>query len=294
MPRVWNLLSVPIDSVGRPGGTELAPEALLAAGLADTVALGDRDATLTLLRDPERDPGSGVVSYDAVLELTRELRERTAALAGSGDPLLVLGGCCTLVPGVLGGLAAVGDPPAIAYVDGHLDLYDADSSETGEAADMPLAVALGHGPTGWLEAAGTAPLDPARLALLGPRDLDEARGLGSVLPGDLGAGTFLDTSGLRDRGLAATGEVVAAELAATGPGGYWVHLDLDVLDEDVFPATDAFVPGGLDWDELRLLLAPLLADPACAGLNVVCFNPEKDPGGDSAARIVELLGATLG
>ncbi len=67
-----------------------------------------------------------------------------------------------------------------------------------------------------------------------------------------------------------------------------------MLDESVFPATDAFVPGGLDWDELTALVGPLLASGSCLGLNLVCFNPEKDPDGESGRRIVELLGATLG
>ena len=162
MARRWSLLSVPIDSVGRPGGTELAPEALLNAGLADAVALGERAATTTLLRDPERDPDTGVVSSAAVLDLTGEVRRRTAELTAGTDPLLVLGGCCTLVPGLLGGLADAGHTPRVAYVDGHLDLYDGASSETGEAADMPVAVALGRGPEGWFEAAGGRDLDPAR------------------------------------------------------------------------------------------------------------------------------------
>ncbi|HET6830029.1 MAG TPA: arginase family protein [Solirubrobacterales bacterium] len=293
MARRWNLLSVPIDSVGRPGGTELAPVALLDAGLAEAVELGERDATMTLLRDPERDPDTGLVSSTAVLELTAEIRSKTAGLAAGGDPLLVLGGCCTLVPGVLGGLADAGRAQRIAYVDGHLDLYDGVSSETGEAADMPVAVALGRGPAGWLEAAGGHVLDPADLALLGYRDLDEARGLGSILPDELGAGTYIDTPGLRDVGPGAVGADVAASLGAGGDG-YWVHLDVDVLDESVLPATDAFVPDGLDWDELEALLAPLVADPACLGLNVVCLNPEKDEGGRSTERVVALLAATIG
>lgn len=294
--RTWNLLSVPIDSVGRPGGTELAPEALLEAGLADVVELGERDATLTLLRDPERDPASGVVAFDQVLELSAEIRAKTAALVAGDDPLLVLGGCCTLVPAVLGGLADSGRTPRIAYVDGHLDLYDGINSETGEAADMPLAVALGRGPAGWLEAAGDYRLDPADLTIVGFRDLEEAQDLGSLLPCDLPAGLFLSTPDVRDAGPGAIGSGVATRFAGGDgrDGGFWVHIDLDVLDESVFPATDAFVAGGLDWDELTDLVRPLLASDSCLGLNLVCFNPEKDPDGESGRRIVELLGATLG
>lgn len=295
MTRSWNLLSVPIDSVGEPGGTELAPEALLAAGLAEAVDLGDRDATVTLLRDPKRDPATGVVSEAAVVELTEELRRKVAAMAPGDRPLLVLGGCCTLVPGVLGGLADAGRTPRVAYVDGHLDLYDGVTSASGEAADMPLAVALGRGPDRWVEAAGGARLDPVDLAILGYRDLDEARELGSILPGDLPGGVFVDTPGLRSEGgPGGVGERVAALLAAAGDGGgYWVHLDLDVLDERFFPATDCFEADGLDWDELTALMVPLLGSEACIGFNLVCFNPTKDPDGACGSRIVRLLAETL-
>ena len=59
---------------------------------------------------------------------------------------------------------------------------------------MPLAVALGRGPEGWLDAAGGCRLEPGDLAMLGFRDLEEARDLGSVLPAELG-GDFVDTPG---------------------------------------------------------------------------------------------------
>jgi arginase len=293
--RTWNLLSVPIDSVGKPGGTELAPEALLAAGLADAVDLGDREATVTLLRDPERDLETGVVSAASVVELTTELRGKASALLADDRPLLVLGGCCTLVPGILAGLADAGRARRVAYVDGHLDLYDGETSASGEAADMPLAVAVGRGPDRWVEAAGGARLDPGDLAILGYRDLDEARRLGSILPGDLAGGAFVDTPGLRRDGPAAVGERVARSLGQAGGqgNGYWVHLDLDVLDEGVFPATDCFEADGLDWEELTALMRPLLGSEACIGLNLVCFNPEKDHGGDCGRRIVQLLAETL-
>ena len=67
-----------------------------------------------------------------------------------------------------------------------------------------------------------------------------------------------------------------------------MFVDLDILDESVFP-NDAPVPDGLQWPELSVLLAPLVGDDACLGIAVACYNPERDPDGDSARRIVQLL-----
>jgi arginase len=58
--------------------------------------------------------------------------------------------------------------------------------------------------------------------------------------------------------------------AQLGPTPYWVHVDLDVLDEAVFPATDYLMPGGLDWPDLTALLRPLVHGPMFSGLSVAC------------------------
>jgi arginase len=68
-----------------------------------------------------------------------------------------------------------------------------------------------------------------------------------------------------------------------------VHLDVDVLDEQAFPATDYLMPGGLTLAELGELIRPLLAAPGLAGLSLACYNPQKDYGGRGARDLVTLL-----
>ncbi len=81
---------------------------------------------------------------------------------------------------------------------------------------------------------------------------------------------------------------VASILGELGP--FWLHFDVDVLDQDVFPATDYLMPGGMDWGELRSVLAPLLASPALVGASLACYNPEKDPGQACGRALVDVLG----
>ena len=96
-----------------------------------------------------------------------------------------------------------------------------------------------------------------------------------------------DTDAIRRDGPART---AAEARAAVAPGGrpFAVFVDLDILDPSVFP-NDAPVPDGIDWPDLRDLLAPLVRDPACLALAVACYNPERDPGRESARRIVDLM-----
>ena len=282
------ILGIPIDSVGGQVGTVWGPGALRDASVVDALHAEDLGDLDVLIDPPVRDPETGIVGSDSVLEVTRTIREGIARLLDPDAKTVLLGGCCTLAVGAIAGLRERIGEVGVVYVDGHLDLYDGKNSPTGEAADMPLAVAMGFGPEAWVAAAGDPPLlRPADVALVGFRDLEEAKSQGSVTPEQLPGITARTTGDIRRLGPAG---VASEARAAVAPGDrrFWVFVDLDVLDESVFP-NDAPVPDGLDWPELRDLLTPLVRDPACLGIAVDCYNPERDPDGASARRIVELL-----
>lgn len=176
----------------------------------------------------------------------------------------------------------------LAHLDGHLDLYDGETSTTGEAADMPIAVALGLGPDAWVAAAGGATAIPERTALVGFRDRAESVADGMRQPEELVRPPLLyGADELRQHGVAAAGAFLAKQLGAAGP--FWLHLDVDVLDQAIFPATDYLQPGGLDWDELAALLGPLTASDALVGASLACYNPDKDPGLACGRRLVAAL-----
>jgi arginase len=179
----------------------------------------------------------------------------------------------------------------LAYLDGHLDLYDGRTSPTGEAADMPVSVVTGLGPAAWSAAAGAPLTCPGQLLLLGPRDPGQARADGAVIPDGAGLEPELTPADLRARGMAEAGAAAASHLAAAGT--YWVHLDVDVLDEAEFPAADYLLAGGLTCAELGELMQLLAASPALAGVSVACYNPDKDPAAASARALVALLGDCL-
>jgi arginase len=229
-----------------------------------------------------------VLGWPSVLATTQALRSLAREQIAAGRLPFLVGGCCTLLPGALSGardaLGAVG----LAYLDGHLDLYDGQTSTTGEPADMPISVITGHGPAAWSADIGAPLTGPGQLALLGQRDRDEAAEYGSVLPEDAGLDPELTPGRLRGQGMTAAGAAARDQLIGSA-GRYWVHLDVDVLDELAFPATDYLMPDGLSRDELAGLMRPLLASPALAGLSLACYNPAKDAGGDGARYLVSLF-----
>ena len=58
--------------------------------------------------------------------------------------------------------------------------------------------------------------------------------------------------------------------------GYWIHLDVDVFGDRVMLAVDSPQPGGLSYQELTTLVAPLLAS-------------DLDPNGSIARGLVDAL-----
>lgn len=242
-----------------------------------------------------------------------DVRRAAAAIAtavgdvlSAGERPLVVGGDCTLLLGVFQALPA---GSGLWFVDGHADFYDGETSPTGEAADMDLAILTGHGPSGLVDDCSPLPsqtvrfaddspdgaaarllLEPAAVVLLGHRpselNADVAFENGRLDPA-IHALTALE---LRGRGPERAGEEAVARL--TGRPA-WLHLDLDVLDEEALPAVTYPQPLGLDWGELETLARPLAAASNLVGVSVADFNPERDPDGALAGRVVDLLAALL-
>jgi arginase len=283
------VIGVPVDSAGIGGGLELAPIVLRRLGLRGAVGARRDFNDMPVRIRGGRDPESGVIGFSDVSEMTREVRGQVAALLADGILPVIAGGCCSYLPGALAGARDVFGSVGLAYVDGHIDLYDGKTSPTGECADMPLAVVLGHGPEAFAPPMGKRIVIATQdVALLGARDLEDAAKAGSALPADYGL-TLHDPDTLRETGLARAGEEAAARLAAS-PGRFWLHLDYDVLDADAFPAVDYRMPGGLLPDELVELIRPLFSSDAMIGLSLACYNPDLDDADFTSGKLaVDIL-----
>lgn len=268
-------------------GEERAPAALRAAGVVERLGARDAGGVDARIRDSRRDPRTGVIGAADVVRASAAIAAGVRAVFGTGARPLVLGGDCTLLLGVFGALPA---GSGLWFVDGHADFLDGESSPTGEAADMDLAILTGHGPPGLFERDEPL-LDPAAVVLLGHRpsefDPDVARENVRLDP----AIHALTAPELLERGAGRVGAEMAARLAGQPA---WLHLDLDVLDESALPAVSYPQPLGLDREALAALARPLATAPSLIGISVADFNPDLDRDGSHAARIVELLVSLLG
>jgi arginase len=222
------------------------------------------------------------------IALANLVRESTM----DGDFALVIGGDCSILLGALAGARAAG-PLSLIHIDGHSDFrhpgnYDSEQS-LGAVAGMDLALATGRGEslaTQWPGIAGPLVAD-ADVIQLGERENHDKDFAWPDIKNTLI--TRIDVFDALMIGPTVVVGRILETLDRTPHQGFWIHLDVDVLDQALMPAVDSPGSPGIPIDDLRRIMAPFVSSPRCRGMTVTVFDPDLDPEGCYAATIVELL-----
>ena len=287
------LIGVPYNSSGLPGGVAAAPDVLRAAGLGASATVDGLDAGLDLVLSeptPVRGP-SGLLAEEALVEMTNAVAARVSDVMAASRMPLVIGGDC---PVLLGALAACRDrygEVGVLFVDGHEDAWPPLASTTGEAADCELGLALGRDIAGVPnELRQLLPLlNPEAVVALGPRDVDEIEAAGvPSLSATIPVIRPPELHQVHARGDLAGFTTRQVDVVRRRAAHWWLHVDLDVLATDELAAVDYQQPGGLTWSQLDIITGSALAMPGCVGWTVTIYNPDLD-GGRAAGGIVRYV-----
>jgi arginase len=281
----WTVIEAPLDSSGTSRGEERAPAALRHAGLIERVGAVARIEVDARIGNSTRDRRSGVIAANEIRRASVAIGAAVRDVLAEGRRPLVVGGDCTLLLGVF-----LGVPRGMRlwFVDGHADFFNGQTSPTGEAADMDLAILTGHGPQDVLGLAGPL-VDSTSVVLMGHRPDHLGPHVATENARIDPAVRALTASDIRERGAGVVGRQVAA--APRRP--IWLHVDLDVLDEQALPAVTYPQPLGLDWEEFVALVGPLASAEGLVGVSIADFNPDLDPGEKHARRVIDALATVV-
>lgn len=284
------LIGVPIDCTGNAGGCDRAPWVFRKLGVQAAIGASHDFNDLSVRIDSkQRDKRSGVIGADSVVRVNTETREKVETTLRKGLTPIMLGGCCSYLMGALAAARRVFGKVGLAYLDGHMDLYDGTTSPDGECADMPMAFIFGKGPAILNDVFGQA-FAPGDVSLVGYRDRYLAEPQGSILPEYFGPDFHqLDADGLRARGMKSVATDILAHQASDGKR-FWLHLDWDILDEKILPSADYLMPGGLTLQEMVDLVRPLVQSPYMVGMSTACYNPDNDTDLRDGKKLVRAMG----
>jgi arginase len=277
----------------RPGhepGTWRAPQALTDAGLVEALA---PTRVIDLPRphyETEAQPGTQIRNGHTIRAFNGALADIVEPVVRAQEFPIVIGGDCSILLGALAAVRRVG-PLSLVHIDGHSDFRHPgnDTSATlGSVGGMDLALATGRGEallTDWPDVS-TPLVSDEQTVQIGER---ESRDADFAWP-DVNdtAITRMDVFTAREIGIETVLLRTREVLDRTG-WPFWIHLDVDVLDQTVMPAVDSPGSPGIDPRALVVLLRSLIEDERCAGLSVTIFDPDLDPAGTYARFLVSLL-----
>jgi arginase len=288
-PKKIALIGAPSSAAAFSAGSEKAPAALRAAGLAEkllaagyeVVDYGDCAPRL-FADDDEHRRARNLTEIVAGLN---DLKARAELAVKSGALVLVLGGDCAQVIGLLSGARRYYKHLNLLWFDRDADLNTPASTPSGRIDGMVVAHIIGKGAPELVRFWSEAPLvrEPD-VTLYGIERLDPPEQ------------EFLGKSPMR--------HILAVDIQSKGSGRashdaltqvhadqreFVLHLDIDVIAAEEFPAVNVPGSGGMRFDDVRASFIEFVKHKNLLGLDVAQYNPDKDSDGSGAKKLVDLL-----
>ena len=277
------LIDVPYHLGNHRWNVGNGPAAILAAGaeaaLAEAGARVER-STLELPAAVTDHPATSEVGRVFALARLLAVQVRSAVLRGQVP--VTLAGDCTCCLGALAGVGATGT--GVVWLDTHGDLNTPETTTSGFLAGMPLAAATGRGWQGMCRSLpGYGPVPLEHVVLVGVRSLDPPEAELIAKERVLQA-TGQDANELETQLRELTGRIRPG-------GGFYLHIDLDVLDTSVGTASIFSEPGGLQTEQVVAAVEAVGRVAPIRAVSLTAYDPAADPEGGIAAAAVEIMRA---
>jgi arginase len=288
-PKKIALIGAPSSAAAFSVGSEKAPAALRAAGLAEKLqgigyeVVDYGDCAPRLFADDEEHRRARNLSE--IVAGLNDLKTRAELAVKSGALVLVLGGDCAQVIGLLTGVRRYYKHVNLLWFDRDADLNTPASTPSGRIDGMVVAHIIGRGAPELVRFWSEAPLvrEPD-VTLFGLERIDppEQEFL-SKSPM-----RHIDAADIQAKGAQKAAHEALAQVHADARE-FVLHLDTDVIAQEEFPAVNVPGSGGLNFEAVRASLVEFAKHKNLLGLDVAQYNPDKDPDGSSAKKLIDLL-----
>jgi arginase len=222
--------------------------------------------------------------------MSRRVAGAVATSMQAGHFPLVLGGDHSLSIGSVRG-AARNKKIGVIWLDAHADFNTDKTTPSGNIHGMSLAALTGLGDRSlvqlWDEPIPV--IDPAKIAIIGARDLDPGEKMNLRDSGAL----VMGMEQVDRYGMVAMVEK-AIEQVSKDVDGIYLSLDLDALDPQHAPGVGTPVPAGLTQREAHLACEMIAETGKLVGMDLVEVNPILDIQNRTAMLAVDFALSALG
>ncbi|RAV30256.1 arginase family protein [Sinomicrobium soli] len=231
----------------------------------------------------EMDEESGVRNADKIAEYAIQQSKLLKERLNEDTFQLILGGDCSILIGNSVALKQKGEF-GLFYIDGHTDFIGPELSHTGGAAGMDLAIVTGHGHDKLTDILSEKPyFEEAHVFCVGNREYDEDY----VKPIINSGIRYFDLKAVRANGFESTAKKFLELIHQRNLDGFFIHIDVDALNDEIMPAVDSREKDGLTYEEFSELLKPLLSSDKAIGMEVTILDPNLDRDGKYTKEFIK-------
>lgn len=228
------------------------------------------------------DTEARVRNSDAIIAYAKQQAEMLDNVLDEAPFPIIIGGDCSILIGNAIALKKRGNY-GLFFLDGHTDFILPELSQTGGVAGMDLAVVTGHGHPKLTDIDGLKPyFREEHVWCVGNREYDKDY-VAPILDSNI---HYYDLERLQEKGTEQCTNDFLQMVTDQKLDGFFIHLDVDVLDDGIMPAVDSRTHDGLTYAELNHILEKLLPHEKAVGMEITILDPDRDPSAEYTKEFI--------
>jgi arginase len=263
-------------SPGVEPGVKFFPFAMDKEGFAEMAGIKEKISIIPPSYSTEIDKESKVRNADKIIDYSKQLSKVIYEEIQNKKLPLILGGDCSILIGAALSLKRTGNY-GLFFMDGHTDYVLPHQSGSAGAAGMDLAIVTGNGHGKLTNIQHLKPyIQEENVFCFGNRDLTEGWYVNAIMQSNI---HYFALDVLRRKSISAITNEFLQMIDSKKLDGFWIHFDVDVLNDEIMPCVDSRQEDGLTYDELKLTFESLLSSPLFRGIDITIFDPTLDKDG---------------
>jgi arginase len=236
-----------------------------------------------------KDSETQILNANSLVEYAREQAYLINNLLTQNKFPFILGGDCSILLGSAIALKQKGNY-GLFYLDGHTDFMNISLSETGGGGGMAASIVTGKGHEKLSNILNLSPyIKEENLWCTGNREYDD-KYENEIRNSDA---TYLSLKELRKQGILNSVQSFLTEIENKNLDGFWLHIDVDVLNDTIMPCVDSRTSDGLTYDEFNELTSYLFQSEKLSGLEITILDPDLDITGQYTREFVANITTTF-